>query len=223
MAHALNRKRRAVLYLRVASSAGDAEQAAANQRTACQRIANTYGATVVREYADLGQPARLRQQTELRRLLADLAEKQDVGFVVVWDYARLARDLATLDEIIRRIRACGAEVATLTGVQAADRFIRGDLLDHVAAWAAGQESAVPYSLALLRAVYRGLARSQILAVSVLPPHSGILQGHVAGIGSLLGIRTADGQLVEDLRAEWVIDADVRADNGELIEERRNTQ
>jgi hypothetical protein len=223
MAHALDRKRRAVLYLRVASAAGDAEQTVANQRTACQRIANTYGATVVREYTDLGKPARLQQQTDLQRLLTDLAEKQDVGFVVVWDYARLARDLATLDEIIRRIRACGAEIATLTGVQAADRFIRGDLLDHVAAWATGQESAVPYSLALLRAVYRGLAPSQILAVSVLPPHSGIIHGHVAGIGSLLGIRTTDGRLIEDLRAEWVIDADVHAHNGELIKERRNTQ
>jgi hypothetical protein len=78
-------------------------------------------------------------------------------------------------------------------------------------------------LALLRAVYRGLAPSQALAVSVLPPRSGIIHGQVAGIGSLLGIRTSDGRLVEDLRAEWVIDADVHADNGELFEERGNTQ
>lgn len=223
MTHALDRERRAVIYLRVANAAGSTDQVTA-QRQACQRIAHTYGATVVREYIDLGKPARLEQQTELRRLLTDLAEHQDIGYVVVWDYARLACDLATLDEIIRRVRVCGAEVATLTGVQAAERFVHGDLLDCVAAWATGKESAAPYSLALLRAVYRGLAPSQVLAVSVLPPRSGILHGHVAGIGSLLGIRTAEGQLIEDLRAEWVIDADVRSgDRRELIKERRNTQ
>jgi hypothetical protein len=224
MKHALQRERRAVTYLRIGSGVqSDAGVQVSAQRQACLRIARTYGATIVREYVDLGRPARLDQQPELRRLITDLSELQDVGYVVVADYARLADELTALDDLIRRLRSYSARVATLTGVQAAERFLGGDLLDRVGAWATGQEPAAPYSLALLRAVYRGLLPSQALIVTVSSPHGGTIQGHVAGIGSLLGIRTADGQLVEDLRAEWVIDADVHAGNRELIEERRNTQ
>ncbi|RSM82552.1 hypothetical protein DMH04_25505 [Kibdelosporangium aridum] len=101
------RTSRAVMYIRVGRAEHNSDSAVTAQRAACQRIATTYGATVVREYLDLGRPAQLEYQTELRRLLDDLAAHRDAAFVVISDYARLARDLGGLDTIIRRIRPAG--------------------------------------------------------------------------------------------------------------------
>jgi DNA invertase Pin-like site-specific DNA recombinase len=120
---------RAVAYLRIASPhAGDAA-AIVHQREACRRIAAKHGLTIVREYADVGRPARLEQQGELQRLLGDLAALRDAASVVVWDYARLARDMAQLDEIISQLRVRGAEVVTMTGVEAAQRFVHRQIAD----------------------------------------------------------------------------------------------
>ena len=117
-------KNRAVVYLRIARGHPDDATAVAYQREGCRRIAERLGLTVIREYVDVHRPGRLDQQPELRRLLDDLLERQDAAFVIVWDYARLGHSMEQLDDIIGRIRACGAEVATITGVEAADRFIR---------------------------------------------------------------------------------------------------
>jgi DNA invertase Pin-like site-specific DNA recombinase len=78
---------------------------------------------IIREYADVGCPARFEQQTELQHLLDELWRDRDAAFVVVWDYARLARDLTQLNDVVRRIHGCGAEVATLTGIRAAQRYV----------------------------------------------------------------------------------------------------
>jgi hypothetical protein len=126
---------RAVVYLRVARAMNDADHTIATQRAVCERIANRHGLTIVREYIDVGKPARLDQQTELRRLLSDLEQRRDATYVVVSDYARFGRDLQRLDDVTRRIRSCGAEVATVTGVETAARFDPTGLLDEVATWA----------------------------------------------------------------------------------------
>jgi hypothetical protein len=89
----------------------------------------------VREYIDIGKQARLDQQIELWCLLTDLERLRDATYVVVSDYARFGRDLQSLDDVIGRIRACGADVATITGVETAERFDSTRLLGHVAAWA----------------------------------------------------------------------------------------
>jgi hypothetical protein len=208
MKHELRREQRAVLYIRVASAQDDLG-AVNRQREGCRRIADRNELTIVREYVDLGRPARLQQQTELQRLLADLAERRDVGYIVVWDYARLARDLTGLDGIIRRIHLCGAEIATTTGVEAAERFRTDGLLDRVAEWARHPEPVPPYPLPLLRAAHHGLAPTQALVVTALLPNGETVHGSVSGIGSRMGIATADGELVEDVRAEWVTSADVQ--------------
>jgi hypothetical protein len=130
-----NRVPRAVVYLRVASAKNDSSNAVAAQRAACKHIANRHGLTVVREYIDVGTPARLSQQAELRRLLTDLERLHDATHVVVSDYARFGRDLQGLEDVIGCIRACGAEVTTITGVETAERFDPTRLLDQVAAWA----------------------------------------------------------------------------------------
>jgi hypothetical protein len=127
--------RRAVAYLRVAHASDDSDNAIVAQRTTCEDIAERYRLTIVREYVDQGKPARLTQQTALRRLLAELEQHRDTAYVIVSDYARLGRDLQSLDDMIRRIHRCGAEVATITGMEAAERFTSTWLLDQVAKWA----------------------------------------------------------------------------------------
>jgi DNA invertase Pin-like site-specific DNA recombinase len=120
---------RAVTYLRVASAHQEDQGAIDRQREGCQRIAERHGLTVIREYVDVGRPARLDQQMELRRLLDDLMERQDAAFVIVWDYARLGRSMEQLDDVISRIKLCGAEVATITGVEAAARLTSSSYRD----------------------------------------------------------------------------------------------
>lgn len=118
------RSKRAVIYLRVASAHQENQRAVERQREGCARIAAKHGLTVVREYADIGRAARLKQQIELLHLLDDLHQRRDVGFVIVWDYARLGRSMTQLEQVTHHIRSCGAEIATLTGVEAAERFVR---------------------------------------------------------------------------------------------------
>lgn len=128
------RAQRAVMYARVGATQKDS-YAVDLQRRECERIATRYGVTIVREYVDEGKPARLEQQTELQRLLSELERLRDASYVVVWDYARLGRDFPSLDDIIRRIQDCGAEVATITGVETAERLARTSPLGQVAGWA----------------------------------------------------------------------------------------
>jgi len=209
MKHKLHREQGAVMYLRVAHAGDDSDIAITTQRGACERIANTYSVTVVREYVDLGKPARWERQTELQRLLTDLAERHDARYVVIFDYARLARDLTSLDGIIRRIHLCGAEIATTTGVAVANRFRVDGLLDRVSVWARHAEPLPPYPLPLLRAAHHGLESTQVLVVTALLPNGDTVHGSVIGIGSRLGIQTTGGRLVEDVQADWVVSADVQ--------------
>lgn len=217
-----NARQRAVMYLRVAYGKDEASNAVIAQRAACDHIAKRYNAIIVREYIDHGKPARLEQQSELRRLLADLEQHQDATFVVVSDYARLGRDLQSLDDVTRRIRACGAEIATVTGVETAERFTTAEMLDQVAEWArkpvdvgadGAREPEQPeqptYSLTLLRAARRGLGPGEALSVVISLPSGETVRGSVNGIGSRLGITTSDGNLLEDVKAEWVVDATIR--------------
>lgn len=213
MKHELHREQRAVMYIRVANVRNGFTSAATAQREACERIANGYGVHVVREYADLGKPARWEQQSELQRMLVDLAEQRDVAYVVIFDYASLAADLASLDGIVRRIHLCGAKIATTTGVAATDRLTTHRELDRVADWARADEPTPPYPLALLRAAHRGLLPTQRLMVAALLPNgAATVHGYITGIGSRLGIQTSDGRLVEDVQADWVVSTHVQQTN-----------
>jgi hypothetical protein len=200
--------RRAVAYLRVASTQQD-DAGIAIQRDACRRIAMQRDMAVIREYADIGRPARLEQQPELHRLLAELSQLRDAAAVIVWDYTRLSRNLTQLDTLIQRIRLCGAEVIALTGVKAAERLaLYGSLLSEPSGTAAVPAHLPTYPLSLLRAAHQGLGIRQNLVVTALLPDGETVHGSVTGIGSRLGVRTADGRLVEDIRAEWVVYCDL---------------
>lgn len=129
-----SREFRAVVYMRVASSKEGSTYAVDLQRRACEQIAAKYDVSIVREYIDVGRPARLVRQRELQQLLIDLEHLRDAAYVIVSDYARLGRDLASLDDVIRRIGACEAQVVTLTGVESAGRLARTLLLEQVSDW-----------------------------------------------------------------------------------------
>lgn len=65
-----------------------------------------------------------------------------------------------------------------------------------------------YTLETLRAMFRGRYNDQSLRVRVCTPKGERFAGRVAGIGSLLGVVTDQGELVEDNRPEWVEYAEV---------------
>lgn len=118
------RQHAAVIYMRTGSPHPADSAVIARQREGCQHIAAKYGLAIIREYADIGRPARWERQAELQRLVRDLGTRRDAAFVIVWDFSRLANSLAQLDERIVRIHRCGAEIATLTGVEAAIRYVQ---------------------------------------------------------------------------------------------------
>ncbi|MDQ3404794.1 MAG: recombinase family protein [Actinomycetota bacterium] len=123
MTNRSSEQRYAVTYLRVGSGNTQDQWAVVHQREACQRIADKHGLTIVQEYADIGCSAKRHQQTELKRLLDDLTEQRAVTAVIVWDYARLARDLVQLEAVIAELRIRGLEVVTMTGVEVAQRLV----------------------------------------------------------------------------------------------------
>jgi DNA invertase Pin-like site-specific DNA recombinase len=112
------------VYLRVASARHEDHGKVEHQRQGCRQIAERHGLTIIREYADVGRAGRLDQQIELLRLLADLREKRDVASVIVWDYAWLGRSMEQLEQVSHYIRSCGAQIVTITGMEAAERFLQ---------------------------------------------------------------------------------------------------
>lgn len=108
-----DRKLRAVVYMRVARDKGPrTAHLIATQREACQRIAAKQGLAVVREYFDVGRPARLEEQLELLQLIADLEQKRDAAFVVTWDYGCLAHSTAQITYLKYRLQSCAASITT---------------------------------------------------------------------------------------------------------------
>jgi DNA invertase Pin-like site-specific DNA recombinase len=119
----LNRQNRAVMYLRIDSPFLQDLHRVDMQRRGCRQIAAKYGLQIIREYTDVGTPAILGRQTALLHLLEDVARQRDAAYVVVWDYSRLGHSMQQLDEVTRLVTDCGATIVTLTGVEAAGRFM----------------------------------------------------------------------------------------------------
>ena len=90
---------RAVIYLRV-SSAGQVRTdydpeglSIPAQREACQRKAASLGAEVVREYVEPGvSGGSILKRSAFRQLIAEVRERKDVDYVIVWSVSRWARD-----------------------------------------------------------------------------------------------------------------------------------
>ncbi|OLR89557.1 hypothetical protein BJP25_05630 [Actinokineospora bangkokensis] len=92
-----------------------------DQRAVCSELANRHGLRVVGEYVDHG-PAVASRQGELQRLIDDVTS-QAVCAVLVYDLARLAGDLVRLETILAELKARGADVLTVMGVEVAERFV----------------------------------------------------------------------------------------------------
>ncbi|MEV6873927.1 recombinase family protein [Amycolatopsis sp. NPDC051128] len=124
MGTAIPREGSAVIYLRSCGNELDPRQ-----HSECLRIAERSNLTVLRVYRDIGTPARLERQTDLQSLLDDLAQLRDARYVIVWNYPRIGHDLAQINDVSARLHACDAEIMTITGVEAAARFIQGRIDD----------------------------------------------------------------------------------------------
>lgn len=90
---------RAVIYLRVSSTGQvrtdyDPEGLSIPaQRQACQRKAEQLGAAVIREYVEPGvSGGSILKRAAFQQMVADVRDKQDVDYVIVWSVSRWARD-----------------------------------------------------------------------------------------------------------------------------------
>ncbi|WP_410666760.1 recombinase family protein [Amycolatopsis sp. cmx-4-68] len=119
MGTAIPRDDCAVIYLRSCGNEFDPRR-----YDECLRIAESSNLTVLRVYCDVGTPARLDRQSDLQRLMSDLAQRRDARYVIVWHYSRIGQDSAQLNEVSTRLHASDAEILTITGVEVATRFIQ---------------------------------------------------------------------------------------------------
>lgn len=103
---------RAVLYLRAASAdPQDQQDGIARQRAACTREAERLGAVIIGEYVDAGASGNITNRSGLRRLLRRIAEGP-VGYVIVRDRTRLARNPVDDAAIRQRIDQTGATLVS---------------------------------------------------------------------------------------------------------------
>jgi site-specific DNA recombinase len=113
--HGQNGSPTAVLYLRVstkeqAQRGGEAEGfSIPAQREAGQRQAESLGAVIVEEFADRGESGTSMRRPELQRMLAYANENQ-VNYVIVHKFDRLARNLADDVTITLALKTAGARV-----------------------------------------------------------------------------------------------------------------
>ncbi len=110
---------RAVFYLRV-STKEQAERGGREegfsipaQRQACERKAETLGATIVDEFVDRGESAKSAARPELQRMLTYLADNPTT-FVIVHKLDRLARNRVDDVEINVAIKTAGATLVSCT-------------------------------------------------------------------------------------------------------------
>ena len=115
----------AVLYLHVNSQQNSYLPSPFEQLEACQRIAAKYGLTIVREYVDHGETVQLSHQAGLRQLLDDLTRQQDAACVLVWHNGHLARDEAQAQAVLNVIHQAGADVVSVTDIEAAEQLAKG--------------------------------------------------------------------------------------------------
>jgi site-specific DNA recombinase len=104
-------RQRAVAYLRVASpDAKEQRRSVKRQRAACRQAAERLGVVLSREYLDLGASGNKWQREGLQRLLTDVAGG-GIGYVVVSDRARLARNHTDERRIQQTLQQAGASLS----------------------------------------------------------------------------------------------------------------
>lgn len=137
--------KRAVIYLRVSTSGQadtdyDAEgYSIPAQRDACQRKAESMDATVVDEYLDRGETARVADRPAFQTMLERIKHHKDVDYVVVHKINRFARNLEDAVVLGVGLRKAGAQL--VSAVENIDDSPGGRLLHGVLATIAEFESA----------------------------------------------------------------------------------
>jgi DNA invertase Pin-like site-specific DNA recombinase len=102
--------RRAVIYLRVASSHPEDQATVDRQREACQELARRYDLTVTGEYVDLGRSGWSRERRGLQRLLTDLGGAAPANYVIVDRVQRLSRNVEQHVRLQAALARSGADV-----------------------------------------------------------------------------------------------------------------
>ena len=127
----------AVAYLRVAAGGLDGIAALVQQQNMLQRFVDDNGYTVDQWYVE--GPGDEMKGEALARLLADVvSEGREFNVVLVWDYARLARNVRRLSEIRDVLRAHGVELVSVAddprfaGLERQLAELTGNLDDEVA-------------------------------------------------------------------------------------------
>lgn len=111
--------RHALIYVRVSTKEqaerdGDPEgYSIPAQREACQRKADSLGASVVEEFVDRGESARSADRPELQRML-HYVRKHDVDYVIVHKVDRLARSRLDDVTITAELKAAGVQLVSVT-------------------------------------------------------------------------------------------------------------
>jgi site-specific DNA recombinase len=120
----------AVAYLRVstkeqAQKGGEAEgYSIPAQRLACQRKAESLGATVIAEFIDAGESARSADRPQLQKMLA-LIESEPVQYLIVHKVDRLARN--RLDDLMISLALERAGVTLISCSENIDKSPSGKL------------------------------------------------------------------------------------------------
>jgi site-specific DNA recombinase len=120
----------ALLYLRVstkeqASRGGEAEgYSIPAQREACQRRAESLGATIIGEFVDAGESARSADRPQLQAMLASL-EAEPPSYLIVHKVDRLARN--RLDDLMISVALEQAGVSLISCSENIDRTPSGKL------------------------------------------------------------------------------------------------
>ena len=128
-AYEQNRAMQAVVYLQAArASEPIAETTIQRQREACAQYASEHGLRIMREYVEVGSPARgIGERPVLAKLLDDLDWLNDARFVIVYEHKSVARTTKVYNSVCERIELANAQLV-VTSAQQADDCCAGELI-----------------------------------------------------------------------------------------------
>lgn len=112
--------KRAVVYVRVSSTAQlntDVERDGFSlpaQRQACARKAESLGAEIIEEFVERGESGKSTLKRTALAAMLERISRGDIDFVIVHKVDRLARKRADDAVILERIRACGAQLVSVS-------------------------------------------------------------------------------------------------------------
>jgi hypothetical protein len=115
MAKAKNQTKTAVSYYRLATAEQNGKDARlARYKKFVQEKANALGAEITAEFEDIGVPYNIDKQLGLQRLIKHL-KKTPVDYVIVPNFAMIAKDVPILAEFKDQVEKLGVKLVTPSG------------------------------------------------------------------------------------------------------------